>query len=239
VFLDDDDVPILVIDDGPLPAGVSEPQKAKTFLARSFVLRYDTAAVGAFLGAVVLGVSFMVGRATVGGGGASPQREGQVLAEETKQRAQETASAESNVGAPRSLSLSMTAPLSNEEPTPPPAPRPAPPPPPTPVQQTAAQADAETSEQPAAAATNEAKWWITVLSGGTKEGAEDVKKLLESKGLSVSLEKSGEKFFNVHVGAYADRRSAQCEKDLAAVKAIQYKGRTFHDAYVGAIKRAQ
>jgi hypothetical protein len=92
--------------------------------------------------------------------------------------------------------------------------------------------------EPASHAAPEAKWWITVLQKGTKEGAEDVKKLLESKGLQVTLEPAGDRF-NVHVGAYADRRAPQLDRDLAAVRAIQYKGKTFHDAFVEAAKRGQ
>jgi hypothetical protein len=210
--LADDDAPILVIEDFP-PGAAILPDGPKPLFARTLVLRFDTAAVSAFVLAIAIGTAFMLGRASVRTPAAAP------LAPPT---------------------AAIAAPLVE------------PPPPAPPASPLADARDPAPSDAPAAApelpgagpaaaapAQRRDLFYITVLQQGTKEGTEDVKKILESKGLAVALEKVGDRF-NVHVGSYADRRAPEVERDLAAVRAIEYRGKkAFKDAFVEPMKRSQ
>lgn len=211
----DDGAPILVIEDFPAGASII-PEAAKPHLARTVTLRVDTAAVGGFVGAIAIAVAFMLGRSSV-----------RLPALQPGGGPQETAAATHAASEPTPLNIIV--PLEDAAPpshSPAPLPQPA--------------AEQASAPQPAPApAQQEGLFWITVLQKGTKEGTEEVKKLLESKGLVVKLDKVGERF-NVHVGAYPDPRSPALARDLAIVRAIEYRGKkAFHDAIPEAMKRSQ
>jgi hypothetical protein len=234
-LFEDDDTPILVIDDSAANLFNQEPATPRPFFARTFAVRGDTAAVGAFFAAIALGISFLLGRASTGrqpaAGGPQPlsiaAQPGPSI--EAPQAAPPVAQAPEPRGgrvAPPPL-LSLPAELAGHE---------------EPAREPAADRSEPPAARPAPALLPAAEgplWWITVLQKGTKDGAEDVKKLLESKGFRVTLEAAAGDRWSVHVGGYADRRAPEVERDLAAVRKIQYKGRAFHDAFVESAKRSQ
>jgi hypothetical protein len=221
-----DDEPILVVDDFPAGSPLI-PESAKPFFARSISLRYDTAAVGASLGVIVIAVAFFLGRASVGSVSEKP-------------RALPPAAPVASSLAERPEIPAARAPV--EAPMGPHAPLTTPPPLATAAEIEARGLDSTPAAGPAPAASGapeNARWWIVVLQKGTKEGAEDVKKLLESKDLLVTLDRSGDRW-SVYVGGYAERGSPELERDLAKVQKIPpYKGCVFSGAYPAPVKRNQ
>jgi hypothetical protein len=232
----DDDLPILVIED--LPAGrplIPEDDRAKPFLSRTLTFRYDTAAVGAGLGTIAIAVAFLLGRASVDAV-ADPAPPAFPVAQSRQEPGEAPPAGPRGDAEPQVAgtapartfpALSTSADLA----PPPSAPRGEP--------AAAPPVSAGLPEPPAATAAPEARYWITVLQKGTREGAEDVKKLLESKRFLVTLDRAGSGW-NVRVGAYPDRDAPELRSDLAELSKIPpYKGVDFARAYPEPIKRNQ
>lgn len=222
-----DDEPILIVE------GFSSPEtlfdRTPTPLhARTVSLRYDTAAVGGFVAAILFGVAFMLGRTgatsaetNIGIGPAAAPRPIEVAHAEP-----EPAPGAAPHGIPLSTSFELEPAPGPTEPAGPvvaPPPAPAAPPP----------------AAPAAPAAADARWGIMAIGGIPKRSADEVVKFLEEKGgVKTSLVGSGENY-GVIVGAYADKKSDAFENDLKRVRGLVYKDgkKAFAGAYAYPLRR--
>lgn len=243
----DDDAPILVVEDFP-PNGTSAlfgsdaSEPAKPFLARTLTLRYDTATVGAFLGAIAISVAFLLGRASVDVAAAPAEVARGEATAITAPLAPSAAPALAGVAPPPPPAVLAPAARDAEDAAPNGAPaieRPEAPP------RAASLASASASSPSALApslpagalAPPEARWWIPIVQRGRKEGCEELKKHLEANGFPVILEEGGSGV-SVFVGPYADRTSAEAERDLARLRKLAaFKGVNFQSAQFHAMRR--
>jgi hypothetical protein len=248
----DDDGPILVVESLPSPETLFD-RTPVPLQERTFLVRYDSAAVAGVVGGLLLSVAFMLGRTS------ATQVEAQSLAAAAPAAASASASATASPGAARPetslatasapaaparrIALTTEFELEPEPETAEPAPAPAPAaerPSPAPAERPAAPERAPSGSTGAAPApaTPEPQFGIMSVAGIPRKNAEAVSAFMGRHGLPARIVGSGDRC-GVIVGGYAERKGAAIEADLAKVRALVYVDgkRPFANAYAYPLKQ--